>query len=168
MGWDFSHRDKGMTTKDFMQREFGAERPILASGVVDGVFYAAVQNGDEVFGAVVLMQRAKDYFNFGYKAMDDAMGPWESQAPAKVLDLLTPTDNENANEWRARCRANLAKVLKKGDKVRFAERLSFTNGASLDTFTYAGRNTFLSEGRQPYSIPRWKNRAFEVLVEVVA
>ena len=37
------------------------------------------------------------------------MGPYESNCPKSILDLLSPTDNECANAWRQRCRENLEK-----------------------------------------------------------
>ena len=33
-----------------------------------------------------------------------AMGPYYYDCPKGILDLLTPTDNECANDWRRKCR----------------------------------------------------------------
>src|SRR3546814_19605923 len=68
--------------------------------------------GGEIFAIVCLVRwnpRAKDGYIFGYKDMDETMGPCEADCPARILDLLTPTDKEYAREWRARCCANLAR-----------------------------------------------------------
>lgn len=35
--------------------------------------------------------------------MDESMGPYEDNCPKRILELLTPTDNKNANDWRERC-----------------------------------------------------------------
>ena len=100
---------------------------VLKSSMVGSTYYAAVKplkkygsDGKEVvdipeteqkvFGVVFLTSTdTKDYFNFSYKDMDETMGPWESNCPNSILDLLSPTDNEYANAWRQRCRDNLEK-----------------------------------------------------------
>jgi len=46
----------------------------------------------------------KDYFNFSYKNMSEDMGPAQSECPESILDLLSPTESDWANEWRERCR----------------------------------------------------------------
>lgn len=86
------------------------------------MFYAAVEtvhkeSGERrVWAAVIKVTHTRGYHGFCYKDMDETMGPNEAHCPAKILDLLTPTDNEYADEWRARCRKNLevAAELKKG------------------------------------------------------
>ena len=95
---------------------------VLKSTMVGSVYYAAVRglkqcedNGNiyaatPVFGVVFLTSvDTKDYFNFSYKDIDETMGPYESNCPKSILDLLSPTDNEYANAWRQRCMDNLAK-----------------------------------------------------------
>ena len=102
---------------------------VLKSSMVGSVYYAAVKplkkyggkdsNGvsvsidiptDEqwVFGVVFLTSTdSKDYFNFSYKDMDETVGPCYYDCPKGILDLLTPTDNEWANNWRSECRKRL-------------------------------------------------------------
>lgn len=46
---------------------------------------------------------------WGYKDMDETMGPHESEAPAQILDALSPTTSEYALAWRARCRDHAAR-----------------------------------------------------------
>ena len=95
---------------------------VLKSTMIGSVYYAAVRglnqcedNGNiyaetPVFAVVFLTSTdSKDYFNFSYKDMSETMGPYESNCPKCILDLLSPTDNEYANAWRQRCRENLAK-----------------------------------------------------------
>lgn len=101
---------------------------IEKSALVGTVYYAAIRqlrrfvpgtNGKEteaipeseqtVFGIVFLTgTNVKDYFSFGYKDMDESMCPYYFDCPAGILKLLSPTDNESANEWRARCRQKAA------------------------------------------------------------
>lgn len=35
--------------------------------------------------------------------MNETCGPCECNCPKRILDLLTPTSNETAKEWRNRC-----------------------------------------------------------------
>lgn len=93
---------------------------VLKSAVVGSTYYAAVKKTKfatetepedvKVFAAVCLTSTdMKDYFNFAYKDMDETMGPYKYDCPKGILDLLTPTDNEYANEWRKKCYENIAK-----------------------------------------------------------
>ena len=83
------------------------EREVLKSSMVGTDYYAAVKTHkirtDEVsVEALVMLTEIDndDYHNFGYKAMPESMGPAAYKCPAGVLNLLTPTDSEFANEWR--------------------------------------------------------------------
>lgn len=98
---------------------------ILKSSMVGSTYYAAVKplkkydndilvdiptNEQRVFGVVFLTStNSKDYFNFSYKDLSETCGPFSYDCPKGILDLLSPTDNEFANEWRAQCRKNLEK-----------------------------------------------------------
>lgn len=121
MGWLYQDTLDGHSSpKAYLDAQFTYSRPaqgarVLASAVVRGtVYYAAVElhcSGEEmqVIGVVCLIDhnpRAADGMIFGYKDMDESMGPCESECPQAVLDLLTPTDAPYARAWRERCRAN--------------------------------------------------------------
>ena len=181
MGATGTHRDKGIHHDDFFRSELPttlSERgEILASAAVGiphasydewhGVYYAAVRQRDtgEVWALVILYRYdRRDYFNFTYKDMSESMGPGEATAPAKVLSLLTPTDNEWATAWRERCRANLARralasKVTPGARVRFTEPIKFTNGAELGTLTFVERDTFADSGGR-YRLTDWRQRDF--------
>ena len=45
--------------------------------------------------------------------MDESCGPGQCDCPNSILDLLSPTDNEYANEWRKACYENIAKKKNK-------------------------------------------------------
>lgn len=84
---------------------------VLKSAMVGSVYYAAVENKDgKVWAAVFLTcgRTKHDGTAWGYKDMDKTMGPYECKCPASILALLSPTDNEQANEWREKCRQNIA------------------------------------------------------------
>lgn len=90
------------------------EVSVVKSSMVGSVYYAAVRchhpNGNEpdsIIGVVCLTnagERGSHYFNFGYKPIDETMGPCENKCPKGILDLLTETDSEFALDWRRRCR----------------------------------------------------------------
>jgi hypothetical protein len=89
---------------------------VLKSSMVGSTYYAAVKsfnktNGYECITAVVCLTstNSKDYYNFAYKDMDESMGPYKYDCPKGILDLLSPTESEYANEWRKACYENLAK-----------------------------------------------------------
>ena len=99
----------------------------------------------EVWAAVCLVRyslRDREGFIFGYKDMSESMGPCEDSCPAKVLDLLTPTDNTHALDWRTRCRARLAERAKRnakptprlGDVVILSAPPLFRDGRCLARF----------------------------------
>lgn len=165
MGWSYMHREPGQTTREFMSREFGTGLTIVDSAMVGSVWYAAarIERTGAVTALVVLTARARGTYNFGYKDMSESMGPCYHDCPARILDRLTPTDSDYANEWRAACRAKLARPMPVlGDRVTFAHPLTFTGGDVLDTFVYAGGNDFRGVTGGRYRITGWKDREFTV------
>lgn len=134
--------------RQYLDVQFTYERPerrvrVLRSSLVKmRTYYAAVEimptDADrEVIAVVCLVRynpRDAEGYVFGYKDMDETMGPCESECPAAILDLLTPTTKEYALAWRARCRSMLAKraaatKLRDGDLVVFTEPIRFTDGS---------------------------------------
>lgn len=104
---------------------------VLKSAMVGSTYYAAVkplkkyggkdangndvhidiqENEQRVFAAIFLTSTdMTDYYNFSYKDMDESCGPHQTDCPKGILDLLTPTESEWANEWRKACYENLQK-----------------------------------------------------------
>ena len=145
MGWTCTIKDKGEPFLKFFIDHgvftWSADSPfsyqILDSALVNlKTFYAAVERVDkatgerQVWAAVILI----DYHRRGYitevcwKDLDETMGPVRCRCPEKILKLLTPTDNKNANEWRARCWANIehrksCKNLPAGTVLKYNGRL---------------------------------------------
>jgi hypothetical protein len=87
--------------------------------------YLAVEKispeGREVWAAVVLLgfYPKERYYNFGYKAMDEGMGPCERSCPERILKLLTPLPEREegsssswAAEWRRDCWAKIEEAKK--------------------------------------------------------
>lgn len=133
MGWTFTNRQKGISTKRFFEdtcnytNEDGSYGRVLdCKARLDTAYIAyEIKRKDlpsEVVGVVCLTKYVKDYYNFGYKDMDETMGPYSYDCPKAILEKLTPTTNEYALKWREKCKEKLAKNeeakrLKVGDKI---------------------------------------------------
>lgn len=128
MGTTCTNKPVGMSMKDFFIQHvlrWGDHLPhvyrVLETAYKMPIFYAAIEmvnketSDRQVWAAAIKVTQTRGDNGFCYKEMDETLGPVQAECPAKILDLLTPTDNENANEWRARCRRNLeqAEVRKK-------------------------------------------------------
>jgi hypothetical protein len=192
MGWLFMPRSSmggHATPKAYLDAQFTYTRDlgegrtsglrVLASACVGNrVYYAAVQamengRGGEIVAAVCLVRwnpRSPTHEHFGYKSMDESMGPCEADCPARILDLLSPTSIEYALDWRARCRANLARRARKlehGDMIRMRETMTFTDGHVGDLFIVEkqGRKLVLvdPETRGRYRISRFMERDWSVV-----
>lgn len=177
MGWTFVHRPKGIKERDYWQREFGEGWEVLDASKVRGTVYLAAKNHQTglTSAAVILTQWVRDEYNFGYKDMDEAMGPCEAQAPERILNLLSPIEElygdgqgaEWARRWRADCRAYNAKP-----KVVAGTKLRFTNPGSESLRNDLIGRTFVREpGRRAlftdteslvrYRIPFYRNLSYE-------
>lgn len=188
MGWMYTHRDKGQSNLDWFRREFcpgdlalGKEPRLLDVATKNGVAYGAWQDDDGQVSALVILTNwvPKDYFNFGYKAMEESMGPCEVDCPERIFNLLTPlpameegeknTTLSYAHSWRESVRERIAarKARAKvsyGDKVRFASPLTFTSGAQRQILTWIKGSMFKDERGSVYTIPSWRDRyAYEVV-----
>ena len=186
MGWTWTNRPKGMTTRQFFEQEMGSDSQyeMLASAMTGSTFYAAMRDKKTgtVDAFVALTARSRSYHNFGYKDMDERMGPNEASAPAKVLDLLSPLpecDHEHtderrycgtqaAREWRAACRERLERIessksVAKGDELRFGREIEFNDGAKSDVFEWVGGDIFRIDGWGRYRLRGWREMAFTVL-----
>lgn len=142
------------------------------------VWYAAVQyyaNGvpEEVIAMVCLVRwnpRDKENLHFGYKDMSESMGPCEDGCPKHILDLLTPTTNAYALDWRRRCLANLQRRSRKiedGMRIRLAEPVTFTDGYAGGEFIVVKRGRSLTfraaDGHGRYRISRFRERDWSVV-----
>lgn len=187
MGWTTQNRGKGTTDREFFQNLMGTKYTIIDCATVGrAVFYAAVRTneGDEagqVWAFVALISWTGGYHNFGYKDMDERMGPTEASCPARVLDKLTelpgcekrPHQERDycglcaALEWRADCRklaerrARAAEV-KAGQAVKFAHPVKFQSGAELDTLTFDHRDLFTRDGLS-YRVTGWRTMDWELV-----
>jgi hypothetical protein len=158
MGWLYMQSlNSHFGPRQYLDAQFTYARPEMTSKVLRSalvamrVYYAAVETvrpttGERtVFAAVCLVRynpRDREGYIFGYKDMDETVGPNEADCPEAILDLLTPTGYPYAKAWRARCRENLAtrRALankpspRAGQTIVFDQPLSFSNGRTLDRF----------------------------------
>lgn len=173
MGWSFMHRDRGMTDREFFSREFGPQfgATLLDCASKDSAFYSVHEipaeqeprlqpdaRGMVRFCHVTMFKRVpKDYYNFGYKTLDEFCGPVDSKCPAKLLAMLSPFKPEAlvkpprredtgweapapaewASAWRDRCRANLAirSALVVGGRYVPPYPVTFTDGVTTSLLT---------------------------------
>jgi hypothetical protein len=128
-------------------------------------FYVAIEKPDvpaTMFVAIVSGGRATgrrgDDIMWGYKDMDESMGPYEYDCPLALLDKLGPPPNEWAANWREKVRAfharraagaDIVKTAKKGDKV-------FTTARPEPyTVAYRQKNSLIGyrhDGAGPYRL----------------
>lgn len=191
MGWLYMRSLAGYATpKPYLDAQFtydrdtGCSRVIASSLVGRRTYYAAVEwipaasRAREVWGLVCLVRhnpRDREGLVFGYKDMSESMGPCESECPARILDLLTATENTYALAWRERCRSALARKAqnaakptpKPGDVVVLAEPLRFSDGRTFSCFeavAWPGRRrggiVYRSELGGLYRIPKLKDRVY--------
>lgn len=111
--WTVTQADRRKEMDDVYSGESGDLRwTVLKSAVVGTTYYAAVKRENiktgecKVFAGIALTSTRDTGYgcNFGYKDMDETCGPCCYDCPASILDLLPPTDNEFALEWRRKCR----------------------------------------------------------------
>lgn len=181
MGWTYVYKPKTVSVRQFFEERFNYKREngeygkIIDCAVVNlRTAYIAYEIGDgrgrrEVIAVVCALDYApNDYYNFGYKDMDETMGPYQCDCPERILKLLTPTEHEWAKKWREKCweriRARKSRPkLKRGMVIRFAEPIVFRSGKKEDTFRVLNprKLTFESAGRGYLNIFKLSRRRLE-------
>lgn len=124
---------------------------VLKSAMVGSTYYAAVKttykDGSSKVWAAIFQTKTQcgQYFNFGYKDMDETVGPSECQCPKGILKLLTETDSQWAEEWRVRCwRYNKWKHERKAlENLPVGSRIKFINQYDLNNGKKAGDEIIL-------------------------
>lgn len=140
MGWTYYHAteykpngtvDRKAECDKLLSKPISHPFTILKSRMVGTTYYAAVQTEDEnhlpYVAAIVILTHGSAggdrYYNFGYKAISEESGPTAADCPKSILNLLTPTTNQWANEWRKRCQEKMDKTklrdLPVGTKIKF-------------------------------------------------
>jgi hypothetical protein len=164
MGWSYGYHQVDDVKYHLEHNEglFKSATPghsweVLDSAIVGTTYYAAVRrtmpdHKPYVFATVILFRNPKS--GFGYKDLDESMGPCEVACPLRILNKLSPIEDmpgglathEYADQWRENVRlyhraraeqTKVAKSFKEGDKIKLPSPLSF-RGIQEDTFTITG------------------------------
>jgi hypothetical protein len=160
MGWLFQNdKLRHQTPVEYITREFTHDNgttaaTVISAAAVGSTIYAAIRNHDKttgksyVFCAVILFKN-NERDGFGYKDMDESMGPCEVDCPDRIMRLLSPIEEipnpGYAADWRksvvaakakkAETRSKISK-LAVGNKVKLAHPAHFrSSGIETDTFT---------------------------------
>ena len=183
MGWLYQYR-KPRDMKEWFREQYNVEKDHASQRILDSAIvnlregYAAVeqinrQTGERKVTAAVIMfdfNRRTDGTEFGYKDMSEFSGPYQTNCPKRILDLLTPTDHEYAVQWRATCRERLerraSRKVSNGDHIRLGQPMHFTNGADYQIFRIEerGRLRALHQNGQPgpmVRLSKWRDRDWE-------
>jgi hypothetical protein len=194
MGWLYMTSIKGHSgPRQYLDAQFTFQRPDATSKVLRSalvgmrVYYAAVEQiriatgAREVSAVICLVRydpRDPEGYIFGYKDMEESMGPYECDCPEPILDLLTPTDAQHALQWRARCRESaIARRVKTaqlsprvGQLIIFDEPLAFTDGRSFQRLEVIANPRshrtvlFRAPGSSSlYRIPNIKRRSYRLV-----
>jgi hypothetical protein len=128
---------------------------VLAAARVASTVYMAVKSTDKasgetyVFAAVILISNTKKH-GFGYKSMDESVGPCQCDCPDRIMRLLTPIaelpNPGHAADWRARVADRKAEKrrqrqrrnsLRIGSTVTLQSAVRFHGGATASSFCVA-------------------------------
>lgn len=167
MGWTFFYKPVGKKAieaiKDELGAKFVAERFVAASATREAVFIVGkyhepdskvyVPDADGMVRALLVFaikSVPKDHYNFGYKDMEETMGPYGCPAPMSIIaqcselqDPIGPYPSysglKSAREYRegsakAAAQKALKRKLKPGNKVTLPKPLSF-GGIECQRFT---------------------------------
>ena len=88
--------------KRAIMQEVDENRVVDAMMVGTTVYLAMKGDNGDIFGAVILTEYGNH--EFCTKAMSEYAGPYSYKCPKRILDKLSPTEDENAIEWRGKCR----------------------------------------------------------------
>jgi len=116
MGWMTVPTGFSLTTaeiKDEISKQFrGDDISLKYISLKFGTAYAALENDKtkEVTAYVVLWKYDKNAGELSTKVMNETAGPVKREATMKLLKMLTPIDNDYANEWRFDCWKNFKKM----------------------------------------------------------
>jgi len=147
MGTTCSYKPRHLSGYEYLKRDgnfdYRAGETVyseVAHAIVGSTIYVAIKRDapgveSSVFGLVVkTSSHPGDRENFCWKFITEDMGPVEANCPKRIIDLLSPTTSEYANEWRTRCldalrikreRRASASLIQPGVLIEFNVPLSF-------------------------------------------
>ncbi len=131
MGWSATNT-KEVNKKKAVEKEILYGSKIVKSVMKGNIYYGAIKDGEEIFAVVIPVKTTvKNYFNLTYRIIHESEGPIYHDCPESILNVLTPTDSEWANEWRKKCREYLKKK-KQFENIKFGQKVEITlNGEKM-------------------------------------
>lgn len=116
-------------------------------------YYAARHTDDSVFGGIVLASQDADCWYF--KDVDETMGPYYTNCPKTVLEVLTEPANDYAKTWRERCWAEINAMPRVGDTILFSPGY-IIKGNAVYRFKYLGKNRWESPTGSVHRLRGWR------------
>lgn len=118
MGWTGVFINKNVTPRkaieDEIKRILRKEFELLKIVGKGSTYYCAIKDKtyNEVFGMVIptsVSTKHCPYYQYEliYKTIGEQSGPFYYDCPKSILNLLSPTEDDEANKWRAKCRKNM-------------------------------------------------------------
>ncbi len=129
MGWLF-HNDKlrhqtpaHYITEHFTHESETAKNTVIAAATVKNTIYAAIRREIKSTGQIftfcgVFLFKNNNRDGFGYKDMDETMGPGEADCPGRIMKLLSPIEDIPNPSYAASWRDNVAAAKAKRKAVR--------------------------------------------------
>ena len=162
MGWinevDFSGKYASTKNrKEYIDKLWNNDKKfqVLKSSMVGTTYYAAVAELDQqqkvkqVFATTALT--SYEDREFSYKEMNEHAIPACCDCPVGILKLLTPTDDQNANQWRKNCATyrRAKQLLKQAEKNG-----NMINACHHDLIFDKGCKKWLETDNQSYYVRR--------------
>lgn len=166
MGWTFFHKPVGLKAVDAIKHEFGdewvAKHVVAQSATREAVFFVVKRHdpGCKIYvpdadgftrsiAVIAIKSAPKSQYNFGYKDMTEAMGPYGCEVPLSIVAAASPLRDpigpperwsslQSAHDYRERSRVMAQakatkRALKPGSLITLREPLNF-GGTMLQTF----------------------------------
>lgn len=121
MGWTGVFINKEVTPRkaieDEIKRILRKEFELIKIVGKGSTYYCAIKDKthNEVIGMVVPTSVSTKYcsrnqYELIYKTISESSHPFYYDCPKSILNLLSPTEDDEANKWRAKCRENIGFV----------------------------------------------------------
>jgi hypothetical protein len=165
MGWLFQNdKLRHQTPAEYITRAFTHDNEttaatVITAAAVGGTIYVAIRNHDKttgksyVFCGVILFKN-NERDGFGYKDMDESMGPCEVDCPDRIMRLLSPIEEipnpGYAAEWRksvAAAKAKKAETRSKPSATRLSSPTQRISGRVASRRIASRSSAFTSERR---------------------
>lgn len=145
MGWMCFPMHKPV--KDWFIENIDKEKcEVLDVAIVNrNTLYGAIrekETGDVICVVYLIRWSPRSEYNFCYKSMSEFAGPGVIDCPLRILNLLTPlNDDKDSNGWAREWREKVKKYWEKKKSlnaksvvIKVNEPITFTNGSSYHYF----------------------------------